>query len=108
MRISDWSSDVCSSDLVAGIVPVGNEHLVAAQERRYGVAQQGSAVARHRREQQDAGSAPIRCRKPQQRAERLAHKHPSTNSTEERRGGEEWDSASRSGGVTCAEKKITT
>src|SRR3546814_18128168 len=35
MRISDWSSDVCSSDLlVCGLL--GHRHLVRADERRRG------------------------------------------------------------------------
>src|SRR3546814_5771571 len=46
MRISDWSSDVCSSDLV-GTAPADSAHLLAA-----GPAQ-GLAVSRPGREQAD-------------------------------------------------------
>src|SRR3546814_20902302 len=39
MRISDWSSDVCSSDLVAGgVADLAFEHLEAADERFVGGA----------------------------------------------------------------------
>src|SRR3546814_3170037 len=34
MRISDWSSDVCSSDLVGGGVAVGNDEIALRRERR--------------------------------------------------------------------------
>src|SRR3546814_10449521 len=40
MRISDWSSDVCSSDLAAGVLPAGRkarlDSLLAAFERTSG------------------------------------------------------------------------
>src|SRR3546814_11912375 len=31
MRISDWSSDVCSSDLVDALLPRGRDHVALAQ-----------------------------------------------------------------------------
>src|SRR3546814_4137112 len=40
MRISDWSSDVCSSDLGAQRPPVGLEHVDHAVERQGEAAEQ--------------------------------------------------------------------
>src|SRR3546814_5194404 len=58
MRISDWSSDVCSSDLVAQevaqrhlriacIVLVGRHHAAAQVHRRHPGADEGVLVAAH-------------------------------------------------------------
>src|SRR3546814_19696401 len=42
MRISDWSSDVCSSDLVvAGDARAGFDHALAERERRVGIRTAG-------------------------------------------------------------------
>src|SRR3546814_3827239 len=43
MRISDWSSDVCSSDLTAGSTPAGADRL-------------RKRIRQHRRERQPEGS----------------------------------------------------
>src|SRR3546814_15901108 len=47
MRISDWSSDVCSSDLVGDADVVGDDHQVFATQisRRAGAAGQQAASA---------------------------------------------------------------
>src|SRR3546814_6865231 len=73
MRISDWSSDVCSSDLLPAGVDGG---LASARANR----SMATAVA-----QDDGGSTPGRwCR------------HPGSNRSEERRVGKECVSTCRS------------
>src|SRR3546814_10168769 len=44
MRISDWSSDVCSSDLVLAVVPAADHTLVVDLEHH----EHAAVVARHR------------------------------------------------------------
>src|SRR3546814_13969836 len=44
MRISDWSSDVCSSDLEPGATVAVADHARLARLRRRGPAQPGPAV----------------------------------------------------------------
>src|SRR3546814_15515781 len=53
MRISDWSSDVCSSDLridigILGNLRLGKEERVAVPEGLQHLAEFGDAGARHR------------------------------------------------------------
>src|SRR3546814_17037234 len=75
MRISDWSSDVCSSDLPAGDVaavdhhPPGKRRLEAGNEaEQRGLAgparpQQGQALAARVREVEDHGNVIVAERK---------------------------------------------
>src|SRR3546814_16065030 len=52
MRISDWSSDVCSSDLHAG--QAGRRRLVAVDQQRTGIHRRRAGVAVSGRQRDDA------------------------------------------------------
>src|SRR3546814_12387641 len=54
MRISDWSSDVCSSDLVRRNQPVMHDHLRLADQPR-GAQRQQFRIARTRADKGDSG-----------------------------------------------------
>src|SRR3546814_16505521 len=51
MRISDWSSDVCSSDLLLGQIVIDDHgmHAVVAEELAHGAAGIGRQVLQRRR-----------------------------------------------------------
>src|SRR5690606_41190237 len=44
----DWSSDVCSSDLVSAILQICNEHLIPVTPRGAGTGLAGSALPVHK------------------------------------------------------------
>src|SRR3546814_5307555 len=60
MRISDWSSDVCSSDLRAFSLPIGSprQHDVTAAGEKAGQAVERLAAHDHRRAAGDALEMP--------------------------------------------------
>src|SRR3546814_5115462 len=110
MRISDWSSDVCSSDLGMGKQPAVQRRR---RVRRGGMTRLPEAlkdiVARRFRQQQNTGEVPGRakpCRfrskvlegaveQPRQ-LEAVVDMNMSIHRSEERRGGNECDSTCRS------------
>src|SRR3546814_5162735 len=53
MRISDWSSDVCSSDLRLGAADVGGRHDQIERDRRLALDQIGNAPITARRDGRD-------------------------------------------------------
>src|SRR3546814_14100883 len=61
MRISDWSSDVCSSDLLSGLRVVESTSFVAGPLAGMTLAQMGAEVLRldHVRGAADAGRWPL-------------------------------------------------
>src|SRR3546814_1480297 len=66
MRISDWSSDVCSSDLTGG-EPVaeqgaGGEHMIGEAARVGKMLANAAALVIHEQPVQDIGSLADRCR----------------------------------------------
>src|SRR3546814_14780002 len=53
MRISDWSSDVCSADLIVELVPIVGHRVDAAALRTEKVAAKLEIIGRIRKEQID-------------------------------------------------------
>src|SRR3546814_12466045 len=66
MRISDWSSDVCSSDLVGEIIAVMMRHRKADRLARFIAAGEGALRILHR--QRDVAADEMPARVAQQRA----------------------------------------
>src|SRR3546814_11411144 len=91
MRISDWSSDVCSSDLRGQGVAFARAVLV---DELHQVEQR--AAARALQEEQVVGAAHRRVSLAQARAPGLGRAGQGLRRSEERRVGKEWVSTCRS------------
>src|SRR3546814_6789518 len=58
MRISDWSSDVCSPDLLGQLVAVDGAVVVGGSGRGTAIAQQRPGQRQHQHRRHDAGQNP--------------------------------------------------
>src|SRR3546814_17138359 len=98
MRISDWSSDVCSSDLVAQPVEHEDRAFEAAQlahrEGQSVLSRIGGQAAKHRRS--GGGVGAYRCGEPQQFLPMRRDMHQCDRRSEELRVGREFVSTCRS------------
>src|SRR3546814_20869670 len=101
MRISDWSSDVCSSDLVGALEAVfENEELAALMERCAGLGQRARRVARLDDDRAFGEGAhrdiALREEEPVMLGRLLGVAKDGHLRSEERRVGKEWDRTCRS------------
>src|SRR3546814_5585296 len=81
MRISDWSSDVCSSDLAAGETPVREAAMIAAEAETGIVAIEPEVAASHEEPAVEEKPKPATRRRPRARKGEADQAAPSPAAT---------------------------